>query len=92
MTADLLKEFIQELPSTSAADAWQRAIQIVDQTPVDHDSEPRVQADPEGPDVTGRHPFFWSGFLLIDPGDPVIGPKKEPPQDLAFPNAAEDGE
>ena len=92
MTADLLTEFIQELPNTSAADAWQRAIQIVDQTVVDHDSEPRVQADPEGPDVTGGHPFFWSGFLLVDPGDPIIGPKKEPPQDLAFPNADEDGE
>ena len=92
MTADLLKEFIQELPNTSAADAWQRAIQIVDQTPVDHDSEPRVQADPEGPEVTGRHPFFWSGFVLIDPGDPVIDPKKEPQQDLVFPNANEDGE
>ena len=87
ITADLLKEFIQELPNTSAADAWQRAVQIVDQTPIDPESEPRVSTNPEGPQMTGGHPFFWSSFLLIDPGDPLVGPKKNPAQNLAFPDA-----
>jgi tetratricopeptide (TPR) repeat protein len=92
ITADLLREFIQELPNTSAADAWQRAVQIIDQTPIDYDSEPRVESDPEGPSVTGGHPFFWSGLLLIDPGDPVRGQKKEPQQNLEFPGAVEAAE
>ncbi len=92
ITADLLTEFVQELPHTSAADAWQRAVQIVDQTTLDSQGEPRIKSDPEGPQLTGSHPFFWSSFLLIDPGDPAGEVQKEPPQDLKFPNAAENGE
>ena len=92
ITADLLTEFVQELPHTSAADAWQRAVQIVDQTTLDPQGEPRIKSDPEGPQLTGSHPFFWSSFLLIDPGDPAGEVQKEPPQDLKFPDAAENGE
>ena len=92
ITADLLKEFIQELPNTSAPDAWQRAVQIVEQTPLNPETEPRVEADPDGPQVTGGHPFFWSSFILIDPGDSMVSPKKKSPQNLAFPDAAGDGE
>ena len=92
ITADLLKEFIQELPNTSAPDAWQRAVQIVEQTPLNPEMEPRVEADPDGPQVTGGHPFFWSSFVLIDPGDSMVSPKKKSPQNLAFPDAVGDGE
>lgn len=92
ITADLLKEFIQELPNTSAPDAWQRAVQIAEQTPLNPATEPRVEADPDGPQVTGGHPFFWSSFVLIDPGAAGIAGKKEPPENLAFPDAAGDGE
>ena len=90
VAADLLKEFIQELPNTSAADAWQRAVQIVDQTELDQDSEPRVDSDVDGPQVTGGHPFFWSGFVLIDPGDQTKSPGDEPQENFAFPNDRED--
>ena len=92
ITADLLKEFIQELPNTSAPDAWQRAVQIVDQTPLNPETEPRVEADPDGPQVTGGHLCFWSSFVLIDPGAAGIAGKKESPENLAFPDAAEDSE
>ncbi|MEC7696275.1 MAG: CHAT domain-containing protein [Planctomycetota bacterium] len=90
VAADLLKEFIQELPNTSAADAWQRAVQIVDQTDLDQDSEPRVDSDVDSPQVTGGHPFFWSGFVLIDPGDQANSPGDEPPGDFAFPDGGGD--
>ncbi len=90
VATELLKEFIQELPNSSASDAWQRAVQIVDQTEVDPANEPRVDSDPEGPPVTGRHPFFWSGFVLIDPGEPNRNSENEPPAGFAFPKDGED--
>ena len=83
---DLLTEFVQELPNTSATDAWQRAVQIVEQTELDQVNEPRVDSDLDGPQLTGGHPFFWSGFVLIDPGGQEKSPGDKPPGDFDFPN------
>ena len=65
---DLMREFIQELPHTPAADAWQRSVLLLSESELVPDREPRV--DPEGLDapLTGSHPFFWAGYVLVDTG------------------------
>ena len=32
---DLIREFVQELPFETAAEAWQRAVQVTSQTPLE---------------------------------------------------------
>lgn len=69
---DLIREFLQELPFVSAAEAWQRAVQVTSQTPLDREREPRlggkrgVVAEGEAPKA--GHPFFWAGYMLVDTG------------------------
>jgi tetratricopeptide (TPR) repeat protein len=67
-TDQLMRQFAEELPHASAADAWQRSVQILWQTPLDSADEPRLEhfAGPDG--ATARHPLFWSGYVLIDTG------------------------
>ncbi len=65
----LLREFLQELPNMSAPDAWQRSVQLAYETPIDPNFEPRVKSNDEVGNLTGAHPFFWSGYLLVDSGD-----------------------
>jgi CHAT domain-containing protein len=70
---DLVREFIQELPYGSAADAWQRSVEMLMQTPLDMSREPRIKrAAPReqaaGDSTTGQNPFFWAGYLLADTG------------------------
>ena len=78
---DLVQEFTQELPHTTPADAWQRAIQVVSNSPLNADAEPRIKkssGEHAGKDGEQRaaHPFFWAGYLLVDSGCP--GPQSEP--------------
>jgi hypothetical protein len=64
---DLTTELVQQLPNTSAADAWQRSVQLAMTMPLDLAREPRVR--PAGDErLTAEHPFFWAGYLLIDSG------------------------
>ncbi|MGQ9575828.1 MAG: CHAT domain-containing protein [Thermoguttaceae bacterium] len=65
---DLVREFAQELPHTTPADAWQRAVLLLAQSRLDPKSEPRLKQ--AGPDEVfqGDHPFFWSGYMLVDAG------------------------
>ncbi len=65
---ELVHQFAQELPYTSAADAWQRGVQMQWETPLDLDREPRVKRSPGSDGATARHPLFWSGYILIDTG------------------------
>ncbi len=70
---DLMREFLQELPNTTPADAWQRSVLLVGHHPIDPLSEPRLEI----PVNTRRppraaHPFLWSGYLLLDSG-PTAG-------------------
>jgi hypothetical protein len=64
---DLVREFVQELPHTSPASAWQRSVQLVTATPLDRGREPRLRATAEET-VGADHPFFWAGYLLVDTG------------------------
>jgi hypothetical protein len=65
---DLVRQFIQEFPFSTADEAWQRAVQLVSQSPLDPQHEPRVKCKPDAPPVNAENPFFWAGYLLIDTG------------------------
>ncbi len=82
---DLVREFTQELPHATPADAWQRAVEVVSNAPLMSESEPRIKksagehADSD-PAQRATHPFFWAGYLLADSGSPAAQaePKPEP--------------
>ena len=64
----LVREFVQELPFASAADAWQRSVQLGMERDIDVDREPRVKPGDLEASIKADHPFFWSGYLLADTG------------------------
>jgi tetratricopeptide (TPR) repeat protein len=70
---DLVREFTQELPHTTPADAWQRAVQVVSNSELAADGEPRIKGDVAG--QRAGHPFFWAGYLLADTGSPLPQPE-----------------
>jgi hypothetical protein len=65
---NLVGEYVQELPHAPAAEAWQRAVQLARQNPIDPELEPRVSTTGLQMDLTGEHPFFWTGYMLVDTG------------------------
>jgi hypothetical protein len=67
---ELIREFTQELPYTTAADAWQRSVQLISENELVLAREPRVSTSGPETTMTGAHPFFWAGFLLVDTGVP----------------------
>jgi len=77
---ELAVELLRELPNTSAADAWQRAVEVARQTPLDLTLEPRVKATKDSETLKANHPFLWAGYVVIDTGtDPRIkAPKADP--------------
>jgi tetratricopeptide (TPR) repeat protein len=83
---ELVREFSQELPHTSAAEAWQRSVKLAAATPLDQDREPRVRNANSGDQpARANHPFFWAGYMLVDtgaasPDDPAA---VDPPGNLA---------
>ena len=74
---DLVREFTQELPHTTPADAWQRAVQVVSNSPLNErgrTADQEVQRRlPTATRKRATHPFFWAGYLLVDSGCP--GPR-----------------
>jgi hypothetical protein len=69
-TAQLVQEFAQELGFTTASDAWQRAVLLAAQTPLNPADEPRLELKPGDDAPAPRHPFFWAGYMLLDGGAP----------------------
>ncbi len=65
---DLSREFLQELPYAPAADAWQRSVQLVRESPLDPDVEPRLKGVSHDAEILADHPFFWAGYLLVSDG------------------------
>ncbi|MHB0957746.1 MAG: CHAT domain-containing protein [Pirellulaceae bacterium] len=65
---DLAREFVRELPHRSASDAWQRSVRLALQSELDISLEPRVKSPPTDMTFKAEHPFFWSGYLLVDTG------------------------
>ncbi|MCA9263895.1 MAG: CHAT domain-containing protein, partial [Planctomycetales bacterium] len=69
----LSREFAQEVMHGTADEAWYRAIQLLRETEVDVEREPRVrwqkpQDVAAGGPILASHPFFWAGYLLADMG------------------------
>ena len=65
---DLVREFVQELPYVSAADAWQRSVQLAMESTLIVEREPRIRFSSLESSLPSNHPFFWAGNLLIDTG------------------------
>ncbi len=82
-TLDLMREFLQSLPDTAAADAWQRSIELTMQMPIDPLTELRVKAGKSHADLTGAHPFFWAGYLVVDTGWRPEPPPAKPGKPMA---------
>lgn len=75
---DLVRQFIQEMPFSTADEAWQRAVQLVSQSPLDPQHEPRVKRKPDAPPVNAENPFFWAGYLLVDTGAEPQSAQQQP--------------
>lgn len=69
---DLMREFVQELPHTSASNAWQRAVELIRATDLDLPRELRIRATADET-LSADHPFFWAGYMLVDTGAVVEG-------------------
>ncbi|HMC11350.1 MAG TPA: CHAT domain-containing protein, partial [Pirellulaceae bacterium] len=67
-TVDLMREFVQELPHESAASAWRRSVQLASDRLLDPSQEGRLKSSHVGDGLKADHPFFWSGYMLIDTG------------------------
>jgi len=70
-TVEIIREFVQELPHTSAAEAWQRSVQLAAELPIEAALERRVKTSKGDTQLTAAHPFFWGGYLLIDTGSGI---------------------
>ena len=71
-----MREFVAQLPHTTAADAWQRSVLLTAGSPIDIEREPRVSLN-QDLGLKATHPFFWSGYMLVDTG---VDPTREPPK------------
>lgn len=67
-TYDLMREFLQELPNETAAVAWRRSVQLATDRMLDLSLESRLKAPAATEGMKGDHPFFWSGYMLLDTG------------------------
>ncbi|TWU29443.1 tetratricopeptide repeat protein [Bythopirellula polymerisocia] len=69
-TLEIVREFVQELHRTSAADAWQRCIEVAKELQLEPALEPRVSSAVGDDPPTASFPFFWAGYILVDSGEP----------------------
>lgn len=77
---NLIREFTQELVGMSPVKAWQRAVLLCRESPLDPASEPRIKTVSSGQPTAppnAEHPLFWAGYLLVDGGDYVS--RNDPP-------------
>jgi hypothetical protein len=66
---DLVEQFLSQLASKPAPEAWRQAIMEVGSKPITLDAEPRVRKEPNVDTPIANHPFFWGAFMLIDRGE-----------------------
>ncbi len=78
--ADLVREFIRELPNLPANQAWQRSVLLAQRTDLIPEKEPRLKRPNEGAAIpSAQHPIFWAGYLLVDTGyDESLEPPAPP--------------
>lgn len=90
---DLVREFAQELPHTTASDAWQRSVQLVSKSEVNVGAEPRLNLKPQQQAPKAEHPFFWAGYLLADTGAlPMTDEEEEAAEKVLIVEAAKPAE
>ena len=77
-SVDLTREFVQELPFSTASAAWRRSVELLLSGIVDPDLEPRVTGIGYETPMAPDHPFFWAGYLLLDTGAAPAPPLAEP--------------
>lgn len=65
---DMVREFAQELPYESPAEAYRRATLVVADGRLDLAREPRIKSAAVAEPPKAHHPFFWAGYMLIDSG------------------------
>jgi len=83
---DFVREFAQELPHTSPAEAYQRAVFLTVASRLDLDAEPRVKREAADQPPKAQHPLFWAPYMLVDSGtsphvadtQPAPGPDQPP--------------
>lgn len=75
-TFELMREYVQELPHTSAASAWRRSVQLRQKSLIDPAGEPRVKIAAGTEAFPASHPFFWAGYMLVDTGSTPAEPAK----------------
>ncbi|HET6884090.1 MAG TPA: CHAT domain-containing protein, partial [Pirellulales bacterium] len=91
-SVDLVREFVQELPHTTASDAWQRSVQVVRHSQVHPLAEPRLKLTTQQEPPEAKHPFFWAGYLLADTGAlPVTGDDDDPAEQIVAVKPADGG-
>ncbi len=77
---DLVREFAQELPNMTPAEAWQRSVRVAGDTPLEEEHEPRVKKQKQSAAASelpkADHPFFWAGYMLVDSGALAPGQDK----------------
>jgi len=71
----LIREFVQELPFSTADESWQRAVDLVSKSPLDPLREPRIRRKQDAAPLNADHPFFWAGYTLADTG---ASPERDP--------------
>jgi tetratricopeptide (TPR) repeat protein len=76
---ELMRQFVQELPYSTADDAWQRSVQTQIDTPLDLTREPRIKRANTSDQPTAKYPFFWAGYMLVDTGWSPAGAETAPP-------------
>ena len=74
ISMELMREFLLESSQESAAAAWQRSLLLARSTQLDPTQEPRLKGVKAGQVPTADHPFFWSGYLLMDTGSQPAKP------------------
>ena len=67
-SVDLVREFVQELPRTTASKAWRRSVLLARGAEIDPEREPRIKLGALEDVRRSDHPFFWSGYILVDTG------------------------
>ncbi|MEM6331125.1 MAG: hypothetical protein AAF790_12860 [Planctomycetota bacterium] len=76
---ELVGEFVAELGRQPAADAWRRSVILARDATLSPSREPRLGSAGRAQSAPlAGHPFFWSGYLLLDAG---VEPLPEEPEE-----------
>jgi len=80
-SVDLVEEFLRDREivgddAPSAAESWQRAVEMALAEQPDVGREPRLKQSPQAVLTDTRHPLLWAGYLLVDCG---VGRYADPP-------------